>query len=321
MKAMVYNNYGSPSQLEYREIEQPAPKDDEILVQVRATSLNAADWHLLRGNPFLVRLMYGLFKPNNPVLGSDVAGIVQAVGKDVQQFRVGDAVFADLSSSTRGGFAEFVSAKASWFVHKPSNLDFVQAAAVPMAALTALQALQKGGMAQGKRVLIIGASGGVGTFAVQLAKHFGAHVTAVCSTQKLEQTKRLGADEVLDYKQTDVIRHGGQYDLILDIAATRGFPEYSPLLKARGMYVLVGGAFPRFLQLMLLGGLYAQVQGKQFVSLFAQPNTKDLQTLKALLEQEKIVPILEKTYDLQALPEAMTYLGSGRAAGKLVVTL
>jgi NADPH:quinone reductase-like Zn-dependent oxidoreductase len=321
MKAMVYKNYGDSSQLKLLEVPQPTPKDDEILVQIKATSLNAADKHLLHGNPILVRLQYGLFAPKKQILGADVAGVVRAVGNNVQKFRVGDEVFADLSGAGLGGFAEFVAAKASAFCKKPSHLEFAKAAAVPLAATTALQALHKGNIANAQTVLILGASGGVGTYAVQLAKAFGAHVTGVCSTQKLEQTRRLGADEVLDYTKTDVVKSGKKFDLILDIAANRGFLEYAPTLSERGVYVLVGGAFSRILQVLLLGSLFSRASGKKFVALMAQAKTADLETLKNLLESGQIAPVLEKTYPLEKLPEAMAYLEQGRVAGKLVVTL
>jgi NADPH:quinone reductase-like Zn-dependent oxidoreductase len=316
MKAMVYKNYGDSSQLQMLEMPKPTPKDDEILVQVKA-----ADKHLLHGNPILVRLQYGLFAPTRQILGADVAGVVVGVGKNVQTFRVGDEVFADLSSVGLGGFAEFVAAKASAFAKKPANLEFGQSSAVPLAAITALQALYKGNIASAHNVLIVGASGGVGTFAVQLAKTFGAHVTAVCSTQKLEQARRLGADEALDYSKTDVRKIGKKFDLILDIAASKGFFEFSPILSERGVYMVVGGAFTRILQVLLLGGVFSRASGKKFVGLMAQSKTADLETLKNLLESGKIVPVIEKTYSLEQLPEAMAYLCSGRAAGKLVVTL
>jgi NADPH:quinone reductase-like Zn-dependent oxidoreductase len=321
MKAMVYKNYGDSSQLQLLEIPKPTPKDDEILVQIKAASLNAADKHLLHGNPILVRLQYGLFAPTKQILGADVAGVVVGVGENVQTFRVGDEVFADLSSAGLGGYAEYVAAKATAFAKKPTNLEFGQAAAVPLAAVTALQALHKGNIASAQNVLILGASGGVGTFAVQLAKAFGAHVTAVCSTQKLEQTKRLGADEVLDYTKTDVQKIGKKFDLILNIAATKGFLEYAPLLSERGIYVLVGGAFSRILQTLIFGGVFSRASGKKFVGLMAQSKTEDLEVLKTLLESGQIAPVIEKTYSLEQLPEAMAYLCSGRAAGKLVVTL
>jgi NADPH:quinone reductase-like Zn-dependent oxidoreductase len=321
MKAMVYKNYGTHKNLHLLEVPKPSPKDDEILVQIKAASLNAADKHLLHGSPFLVRLSYGLFAPNKQILGADVAGVVLEVGKNVTGFQVGDAVFADLSSAGLGGFAEFVAAKASAFVKKPANLEFAQAAAVPLAAITALQALHKGNIASAQNVLVIGASGGVGTFVVQLSKAFGADVTAVCSAAKLEQARRLGADEVLDYRQTDVVKSEKKFDLILDIATNRSFLEYAPILSKEGRYVLVGGAFPRILQVMLFGGLFSRANGKKFLGLLAQSKTADLETLKTLLETGKIAPQIEKTYSLEALPQAMSYLEKGHVAGKLVVAV
>lgn len=267
MKAVIYKNYGTAKNLVYLEVPKPSPKANEILVQIKATSLNAADKHLLHGSPFLVRLSFGLFAPKNQILGADVAGIVAAVGSDVKQFRVGDEVFADLSNAGSGGFAEYVCAKAEAFSHKPKNLEFTQAAAVPLAAATALQALHKGNIASAQNVLVIGASGGVGTFTVQLAKAFGAHVTAVCSSKKLEQAKKLGADEVLDYRKTDILKSGKKFDLILDIAAQKPFQAFAPILSERGIYLVVGGAFSRILQGMIFGGFFFQSRRQKIYGL------------------------------------------------------
>ncbi|MFN3267429.1 MAG: NAD(P)-dependent alcohol dehydrogenase, partial [Deinococcales bacterium] len=270
MKAVIYKKYGTAKNLSYLEVSKPSPKPNEILVQIKAASLNAADKHLLHGKPLFMRLAFGLFVPKNQILGVDVAGVVAAVGSDVKQFRVGDEVFADLSLAGLGGFAEYVCAKAEAFSHKPKNLEFTQAAAVPLAATTALQALHKGNIVSAQNVLIIGASGGVGTFALQLAKAFGAHVTALCSPKKLEQACQLGADEVLDYHKTNILKSGKRFDLILDIAASRGFLEYAPILSEQGNYVLVGGAFSRIVQVMLFGGFFSKATDKKYMGLVAQ---------------------------------------------------
>ena len=226
MKAMVYHNYGSPDVLKFEEVRTPTPADDEVLIKVRAASANAGDWHLLRGEPFLVRLMAGLRKPKDTVLGADVAGRVEAVGAKVAQFRPGDAVFGDLSESGFGAFAEYVSAPEDALVPKPAKLSFEEAAAVPSAATTALQALRdKGRIEPGQSVLVNGASGGVGSFAVQIAKSFGADVTGVCSTRNLEMVRSLGANHVIDYTQEDYTQNGSRYDLIVDAAA------YPPIFR------------------------------------------------------------------------------------------
>ncbi|WP_147372994.1 NAD(P)-dependent alcohol dehydrogenase, partial [Calidithermus terrae] len=248
MKAMVYTRYGSPDVLELKEVPKPVPKAGEVLVRVHATALNAADWRLLTGTPRLLRLMFGLFRPKHPVLGADVAGRVEAVGKDVKGFKPGDEVFGDLSGSGLGGLAEYVCAKEQALALKPPRLAFEEAAAVPMAAVTALQGLRDaGGIRPGQEVLINGASGGVGTFAVQIAKALGARVTAVCSSQKVDLARSLGADHVVDYAKEDFTKSGRSYDLILDVAAYRPFSEYRPALGPQGVYALVGGHFNRIL--------------------------------------------------------------------------
>lgn len=322
MNAMIYTRYGLPDQLSLATLEQPVPTDDQLLVRVHAAAVNAGDWHLLTGTPWPVRAAYGFWKPKHTVLGSDVAGRVEAMGKNVTQFQIGDEVFGDLSSHGFGGFAEVVCADARAFVHKPSQLSFEEASAAPSAAVTALQGLRDIGKLQaGQRVLINGASGGVGTFALQIAKALGAEVTAVCSTKKMEMARSLGADQVIDYTQTDVMNSAQRYELILDVAAYRSFLGYRRLLKPSGRYVIVGGSMMRVLQVALQGAALNQFGSRRFLNVLVKPNGADLLVIKALLETGKIKSIVERCYPLLELPEALGYLGAGHARGKLVIKL
>ncbi len=244
MKAIVYTQYGPPDVLHLQEVEKPVPKDDQVLVQIHAASVNAADWHLLTADIFLVRLMTGLLKPKYTILGADIAGRIEAVGRNVKQFQPGDEVFGDIFTRGSGGFAEYATAPESALALKPANLSFEQAAAVPLAAVTALQALRDQGHIQpGQKVLINGASGGVGTFAVQIAKAFGGQVTAVCSTRNVDLARSLGADQVIDYTQQDFIQTGQQYDLILAANGYHPISAYKRALTPKGIYVMVGGTF------------------------------------------------------------------------------
>lgn len=321
MKAIVLTKYGSADALELQNLTKPSPKDHQVLIKVQAVSLNAADHHLMKG-ALLVRLANGLLRPKYPVLGADVAGRVEAVGQRVKQFKSGDEVFGDFSSAGLGGFAEYVCVPEEVLAHKPHNLSFEQAAAVPLAAVTALQGLRDQGKLQaGQKVLINGASGGVGTFAVQIAKALGATVTAVCSSAKLAQALELGADEVVDYTQQDISKTSQQYDLILDVAAYRPAGEYKAILKPQGRYVLVGGSFGKIVQMMLQGALMSRAGGQQFSVLMAKANAQDLSFLKDLIEAGKLKPVVEKVYGFEQIPEAMRYLGEGHAKGKLVVNV
>src|SRR3990172_5073039 len=239
MKAIVYTKYGPPDILRLKDIEKPTPKEDDVLVKVHAASANPLDWHRMRGAPFLVRLMDGLFKPKNPKLGADVAGRVEAVGRNIEQFKPGDEVFG-ISRGGAGAFAEYVCARENALALKPANISFEEAAAVPVAAFTALQGLRdKGQIQSGQKVLINGASGGVGTFAVQIAKSFEAEVTGVCSTRNLDMVRSIGADHVIDYTRDDFTKNGQRYDLILDAAAYRSVSDYRRALSPQGIYVLI----------------------------------------------------------------------------------
>lgn len=323
MKAIVYHNYGPPDVLKLEEVPKPAPGDDEVLVKVHAASVNAADWHLLTADIVLVRLMgMGLLKPKNPILGADIAGQVEAVGKNVKQFQPGDEVFGDISASGFGGFAEYVAVPESALALKPANLTFEQAAAVPLAAVTALQALRDDGKIQpGHKVLINGASGGVGTYAVQIAKALGAEVTGVCSTSKMEMVRSLGADHVIDYTQENFTQNGQQYDLILAANGYHPISDYKRALAPKGVYVMVGGSMTQMMQAMLLGPLMSMTGDQKMGNMLAKPNQQDLVFLKELLETGKVVPVIDRSYPLHETPEALRYLGQGHARGKIVITV
>jgi len=323
MKAIVYTKYGPPDVLQLQEVEKPAPKDNEVLIRIHAASANAYDWHLLKADPFLVRLMGGgLLKPKNKILGADMAGRVEAVGRNVRQFKPGDDVFGDLAGCGCGGFAEYVCAHEDALVLKPASLTFEEAAAVPMAAVTALQGLRdKGRIQPGQRVLINGASGGVGTFAVQIAKSFGAEVTAVCSTRNLDMARSLGADRVIDYTREDFTQNGQRYDLILAVNGYHPISAYKRALSPKGIYVMAGGSTAQIFQAVLLGPWMSITGGKKMGAVTAKPNQKDLAIIIELLEAGKVVPVIDKRYPLSEVPEALRYLGEGHARGKVVITL
>jgi NADPH:quinone reductase-like Zn-dependent oxidoreductase len=323
MKAIVYTKYGSPDVLQLKEIAKPTPNDDEVLVEVKAASLNAYDWHFLSADIFLIRLMGGgLLKPKNTRLGADMAGRVEAVGRNIKKFQPGDEVFGDIGAWGNGAFAEFVSVPESALTLKPINLSFEQAAAVPMAAITALQGLRDAGQIQpGQKVLINGASGGVGTFALQIAKWFGAEVTAVCSTRNLEQARSLGADIITDYTKGDFTKSGQKYDLILAANGYHPLSAYKRSLTSRGIYVMAGGSIAQIFQAMLLGQVMSEKGGRKMGGLTARINQKDMALLKELLEAGKVVPVIDRCYPLSETAEALRYLGEGHARGKVVITV
>lgn len=321
MQAIVRTQYGSPDVLQLKTVDKPTPKAGEVLIKIHAVGLNAADWHLLRGDPFLVRLAYGLRTPKITILGADVAGRVEAVGSGVTTFQPGDAVFGDSSGCGFGGLAEFACARADVLAPKPANLSFEQAAAVPMAGVTALQGLRNvGKIRAGQKVLINGASGGVGTFAIQLAKIFGAEVTAVGSTRNLDLMRSLGADYVIDYTKQDVIQNGIQYDLILAANGYHSIFAYRRALAPKGIYVVSGGAMAQMMQAMLVGPLLSMTGDKKMGNLLARPSQSDLLFLKALLEAGRITPVIDRCYPLVEAPTAMRYLEEGHARGKIVLT-
>lgn len=322
MKAMMRQTYGSPDVLTVTEIDTPTPKPDEVLVRVQATSINAADWRMLRADPFLARLDSGLITPRNKILGSDVAGQVEAVGKDVRRFGVGDAVFGNLFERRGGAFAEFVAVPERLLLTKPTRLTFEQAAAVPMAAVTALCGLQRHGrIGRGQQVLIYGASGGVGTFAIQLARAFGAEVTAVVSARNLEQARSLGADHVLDRAAVDVTKTGRRYDLILAVNGYQPIWMYKQALCPDGHYVMAGGSGAQMFQAMVLGPLMSRQGGSQLGVLSTRLNVQDLEDVKRLIEEGGVRPIIDRAYSFDEIPEAIRYMETGRARAKVVVAV
>jgi NADPH:quinone reductase-like Zn-dependent oxidoreductase len=323
VKAIVYTEYGPPNVLHLKEIEKPVPYDDEVLVKVYAASVNAADWHLLTADIFLVRLMgMGFLKPKYKILGADVAGRVEAIGKNVKQFQPGDEVFGDLALCGWGGFAEYVCAHENAMVLKPATLSFDEAASVPIAALTALQGLRnKGKIRSGQKVLINGASGGVSTFAVQIAKSFGVEVTAVCSTRNQDMARFIGADHVIDYTKEDFTKNGKLYDLIFAANGYHSIFDYKRALHTNGIYVMAGGSKTQMLQAMLLGPLISMTTGKKMGNVASKSNQKDLIILKELIDTGKIKPVIDKRYTLPEVPEALRYLGEGHARGKIVITI
>jgi NADPH:quinone reductase-like Zn-dependent oxidoreductase len=320
MKAIVYTKYGPPDVLQLKEVAKPVPTDNQVLVKVQAASVNTLD--LAMRGPFLARIITGgLLKPKDPRLGADIAGRVEAVGTNVTQFQPGDKVFGVVA----GGFAEYACAAENQVALKPAKLSFEEAAAIPVAALTALQGLRDTGHIQkGQKVLIHGASGGVGTFAVQIAKAFGAEVTAVCSTRNVDMARSMGADQVIDYTQADVTRTGQRYDLILAVNGYQPMFAYRRALRPTGRYVLVGGSkahvFQALLQALLLGPVISRT-GKQHMGFMgiAKINQKDLVYVKELLEAGKVVPVIERRYPLGETAEALRYLEEGHARGKVVI--
>ncbi len=324
MQAIVRTRYGSPDVLQLQEVEKPVPKDDEVVVQVHAASVNTLDWHIMRGQPFLLRVGgSGLRKPKDPRLGVDLAGRVEAVGANVTRFQVGDDVFG----IGHGAFAEFAWADENRLALKPTDLSYEAAAAVPIAAVTALQGLRdKGHVRPGEQVAIQGASGGVGTFAVQIAKAFGAEVTAVCSTRNVDQAVALGADHVIDYTQEDFTRKRQHYDLIVAVSGYHPISAYRRALRPTGRYVMVGASshlFQALFQALLLGPVISRMGSKKVGGLLANSSQhqQDLAFLKALLEAGKVVPVIERRYALRETNEAIRYLEEGHARGKIVITI
>jgi NADPH:quinone reductase-like Zn-dependent oxidoreductase len=324
MKAIVCTKYGSPDVLQFREVVKPAPQEDEVLIQIHAASLNSRDLRMLRAKPLFMRLTPGgLFRPKNKILGADVAGQVEAIGCNVRQFKPGDEVFGYLPSATgRGTFAEFVCAKENLITLKPANLTFEQAAAVPLAAMTALQGLRdKGNIQPGQKVLIYGASGGVGTFAVQIGKSFGAEVTAVCSTRNLEMARTLGADHVIDYTREDFTKSGLQYDLILAVNGYRPISDYLRALAPEGSYVVAGGSMIQLFKAALEGRWNPQPGSQKIGILSLMQIQGDLVLLKELIEAGKVIPVIDGCYPLRRTAEAFWYLEKEHPKGKIVITV
>jgi NADPH:quinone reductase-like Zn-dependent oxidoreductase len=321
MKAIVFTQYGPPDGLELKEVPRPTPKDDELLIRVHASSINSWDWEYLNGIPFINRLLYGLFKPKKTkqVLGADVAGTVEAVGRNVTRFQPGDGVFGDLWDNW-GGFAEYACAHETALEPKPANSTFEEAAAVPQAGVLALQGLRKAGQPQpGQKVLINGAGGGVGTFAVQLAKFSGAEVTGVDASHKLDVVRSVGADHVIDYAQEDFTKTRERYNLIIDCQGFRSMFDYKRALRPEGTYAMVGGPIPRMLQLLFLSFCASLTRESRKFRVVAEGPNKGLANLKELIEAGKLLPIVDRTYQLSEVPEALRYFGEGRHKGKIVI--
>ncbi len=320
MKAIVFTKYGTSDVLELKEVAKPIPKDDEVLVRVHAASLNDWDWGALQGIPFINRLLFGLLKPKKQILGSDIAGRIEAVGENVLQFQPGDEVFGDLSGEW-GGFAEYVCARENALAVKSPGMTFEQAAAIPQAGMLALQGLQAMGRIQpGQKLLINGAGGGVGTFAIQIAGLYGVEVTGVDRPEKLDMLRTMGAAQVIDYTLEDFTKNGQCYDLILDVKTNRSIFDCARALSPNGIYVTVGGSMPRLFQALLLGPWISLTQNKKVRMLALKPN-KGLALMKELFEAGKVVPVIDGTYKLSDVPKAFRHFGEGRHKGKVVITL
>ncbi len=320
MKAAVYSQYGPPHVLQIKDVERPVPQDNEVLVKVCAASINPREWHFLRGSPYFVRLLAGLRKPKITRLGVDVAGQVEAVGRNVTEFKAGDEVFG----ACRGAFAEYACASESSLVMKPRNTSFEQAASVPTAALTALQGLRdKGHIQPGQKVLINGAAGGVGTFAVQIAKSLGGEVTGVCSTRNVDMVRCLGADQVIDYTQEDFTKRGQRYDLLFDCVGNHSLSGCRRVLRPKGRYIMVGGPEGRWIGPLGRGIkalVFSQFVSQNLLITLTRPSKQDLSTMSELLANGKVTPVIDRRYRLSEVSEAIRYLEEGHARGKVVVT-
>jgi NADPH:quinone reductase-like Zn-dependent oxidoreductase len=323
MKAIVCEEYGPPEDLRLEEVEKPTPKGDEVLVKLEATSLNSFDHRLLRAEPFLVRFMGGGFiRPKHRILGADISGHVEAAGKDSQRFKPGDQVFGDLASSGCGGLAEYVCAPEGLLALKPAKMGFDEAAAIPMAAITALQGLRdQGKIKPRQKVLINGASGGVGSFAVQIAKAFGAEVTAVCSTGKIDAMRSLGAEHVIDYKKEDFSRNGRRYDLILGVNGYHPLLDYKRSLAPQGTYVMIGGSTAQIFEALLLGPWVSMGGTRKLIALTAGSNPGDLDFLATLYEGGRLKPVIDRRYPLSEIVDAFRHLEEGHPLGKIVITI
>jgi NADPH:quinone reductase-like Zn-dependent oxidoreductase len=325
MKAAVYRRYGPPDVVQIEDIQKPVPKDNEVLIKVRAASLNPLDWHIVRGKPYVMRMMGGPFRPKATRLGVDVAGQVEAVGSRITEFKPGDDVFGDVFGTSGGAFAEYVCAPESKLAMKPDQVTFEQAACVPVAAFTALQALRdKGHIQAGRKVLINGAAGGVGTFAVQIAKCLGGDVTGVCSTRNVEMVRSLGADRAIDYTQEDFTKGGQRYDVILDAVGNHSLSAFRRVLNPKGICVSAAGPngrwigpLARFIEALLMSPFVSQ----ELVPIVARPNKEDLTILSGLMKAGKVTPVIDRCYRLSEVSEAIRYLEAGHARGKIVITV
>jgi NADPH:quinone reductase-like Zn-dependent oxidoreductase len=320
MKAIVYTKYGPPDVLQLKEVAKPTPRNDEVLIRVRAASVNRSDWEGLRGKPLYARIG-GLLRPRHHILGSDIAGRVEMAGRNVRRFQPGDEVFGDILGRL-GGFAEYVCAPENRLALKPASITFEEAAAIPQSAVIALQGIRdKGHVQPGQKVLINGAGGGAGAVAVQLAKMYGAEVSGVDNTGKLDFMRSLGADHVIDHTQEDFTKNGEQYDLILDVVAHRSVFAYKRTLRSNGRYYLAGGSVATMLQVLFLGPWISMIANKRIRILAVRPSLEDMVHVTELYEAGKVTPFIDKTYSLEEVPEALGYVGDGHAQGKVVITL
>lgn len=321
MKAIIQRKYGSEEVLEYTDTQKPEPKENEVLIRIHAASMTYSTLVFMKGKPRIMRLFTGLRKPKLQIPGCDIAGTIESCGKDVKDFNPGDKVYGDLSNCGRGGFAEYVCATEKNITRRPENISAIEAAAVPEAALVALQALrEKGRVKQGQKVLIYGGSGGIGTFAVQLAKYFGAEVSAVCSTKNIEMVKRLGADHVIDYTKDDFLKQGVKYDLIVATSGYRSIYDYKRALKPKGIYVATGGAMAQSFQALLLGPWVSMFSSKKLMSLLVKPNL-GLSFIKNLIEKGKIKPVIDRHYSLSETADAVNYYDQGHSKGKVIIDI
>lgn len=323
MKAIIQKKYGSPDLLEYKEVEKPEPKENEVLVKVRASSINFMDNGVVRGEPFLIRFWCGFLRPKNKIPGGDIAGKIEAIGSKVKSFKPGDEVFGDISLHGLGAFAEYVCIDENNLALKPSNITFEEAAAVPIAAITALQCVRDFGKIQvGHKVLINGASGGVGTFLLQIAKSFDTEVTAVCSTKHLELVRKLGADHVIDYTNEDFTKNGKCYDRIFGVNGYHSLKEYKRSLNPGGIYVCSGGTGAQIFQSIAFGPLFSITGNKKLVNMgAAKSNKNDLTFLKTLLEKETIKPYIDKKFPLSKVADAFKYFEGVHKKGKIVISV
>lgn len=322
MKAIISKKYGAPETLELREIARPEPKENEVLVKVHAASINYGNIVLLRGKPYVARLAFGIREPKFSIPGGDMAGVVEAIGEKVTEFKIGDKVYGDLSSSGWGTFAEYVAVSDQAITHKPSNLSFEEAAAVPMAATTALQAIRdKGKIVAGQKVLIQGASGGVGTFAMQIAKAYGTEVTAVVSTRNVEIAKDIGVNHIIDYKKESLANLNQLYDVIVGVNGSQSISTYKHILKPNGIFVHVGGSSSQLYKTMFIGPWVSLFGKKKFVNFMQRPSKKDLVFLKEIMEAGKVKPVIDSSYPLCEVSKALKYFEEGHSRGKVVITI
>ncbi|UCE25470.1 MAG: NAD(P)-dependent alcohol dehydrogenase [Candidatus Zixiibacteriota bacterium] len=322
MKAIVYERYGTPDVLQLKEVDKPVPGNNEVLIQIHAASINSFDMRHLKADPFLIRFEAGLLKPKKNILGVDIAGVVEAAGNNVSQFQPGDEVFGDICECGCGGFAEYVAVDEQALVLKPAGMTFEQAAAIPMAAVTALKGLRdKGKIKSGQEVLINGATGGVGSFAVQIAKSFGTEVTAVCSTRNLDLVRSLGADHVIDYTKEVFTRSAKQYDLILACNGYHPLLAYKRALKPDGIYVMAGGTMKQIFEPLLLGPLLSMLGNNTLTNISSKPSPEDLKFLTELFEGGQIKPFIDGTYPLNQTADAFWYIEKEHAQGKVIITM